>query len=252
MTQRTIATRSEDLELVGPSAASSSADLELYGRIHQYLLRQSQGDRIEPALLRTWEGFYQGLSAKLRLSLRKWGVKECDREDCLQEIWVAMIAALLGGEYDSVRSRLTTWLFKIAQNRAIDFLRRGGRRSPAPLSIGFDVPAHAGHEPDVACERLQTLSRLDEALKRLMAQVSPLTFRVFCLRAIEHRPSAEVAHTLGITPSQVRFRLHRAKRRIRALLHSGNIEDVAEKHHRVKRETRATNTKEVRILSCWI
>lgn len=178
--------------VVTRDAEASVADREVYEQLRSYLQLQSRGESPGSTLVSAWDRFYVMFSAKLKPALRKWGLNDSDRDDCLQEIWVAVIAAILRHDYDAERSRLSTWLLKVAQNKAIDVLRRR-RKASASLSIEIDIPARASFEPDAAWDHHHIRSRLDEALKQLMTRVSPLTYRVFCLRAIERRPGVEVA-----------------------------------------------------------
>ncbi len=71
--------------------------------------------------------------------------------------------------------------------------------------------------PIATYEGHSTRARVKCVLAELSEEVSELNFQVFHQRMIDNRPAADVAATLGLTPEQVRFRLHRMKRKFRDL-----------------------------------
>ena len=126
----------------------------------------------------------------------------------------AVVAHLADLRYDPGRGRISTWLIAVARNRALNMsgeprLRGAGR--------GLRRAVDAAPGPAEVCERHSTRARVRGVLTELSAQVSALNFQVFHLRFIEGRTGAEVADALGLTPEQVRFRLHRTKRKFRDL-----------------------------------
>jgi RNA polymerase sigma-70 factor (ECF subfamily) len=132
-----------------------------------------------------------------------------DRADLAQEIVAQLWRAW--PSYSPART-FTTWMYRVALNVAISYVRRESKRSQ--LSVALDenliesvaapaVPA----EPDerVAC------------LQRFIQQQSSLD-RALLLLFLEECPHKEIAEILGITPTNVSTKINRLKQRIRAEL----------------------------------
>jgi DNA-directed RNA polymerase specialized sigma24 family protein len=58
---------------------------------------------------------------------------------------------------------LRPWLFRIAHNRALDYLRRYERRMGEPLDVAVDIAADDGIDPDNALAR-------DEAMRAAVSR----------------------------------------------------------------------------------
>lgn len=140
-----------------------------------------------------------------------------DAEDILQETFIKAHRALPKFEG---RSSLSTWLYRIATNEALMFLRR-----QRPGQISVEQPSHEEEqEPlqiiDWCClpegELMSTEARvnLDRSIEQL-----PQTLRVvFLLRDIEGLSTRETAEVLDISETAVKTRLSRARLRLRELL----------------------------------
>jgi RNA polymerase sigma-70 factor (ECF subfamily) len=142
-----------------------------------------------------------------------------DAEDILQETFLKAYRHL--GSFDG-RSKLSTWLYRIAANEALMHIRK--RR---PDSISIDEPVEAGEgepEPlqivDWCClpeEELMSSegrANLDEAVEGL-----PHSLRVvFLLRDIEGLSTRETAEVLELSETAVKTRLSRARLRLREAL----------------------------------
>ncbi len=107
----------------------------------------------------------------------------------------------------------------LARNKAVDVIRLRTRHVFESLGDGESTPAtDPDLDPAATYERRRTLAQVRSALAQLSSEVSPKSFQVLYLRWIEGRPTAEVAAALALTPSQVRFRACRMKRKVRHLL----------------------------------
>jgi len=144
-----------------------------------------------------------------------------DIADAVQEAFLAVFRSL--GSFQG-SSALSTWLHRILVNACLMKLRTRSRRrecSVEDLLPRFDEAGrHAGpvrrwmedpHELLAADEARQVVRR---AIGRLP---DPLRV-VLLLRDIEELDTAETARLLGITQSNVKTRLHRARQALRALL----------------------------------
>lgn len=139
-------------------------------------------------------------------------------EDVMQETYLAAFCHL--GGFES-RSRFSTWLIRIAVNRALDRLRRRQRyetfdptsEDAAAHAIGLPyAPAARTPEQQVGARELDRL--LEEAVEAL-----PAAYRTaYMLRELEGMETADVAECLGIPAATVKTRVHRARRLLREAL----------------------------------
>lgn len=137
---------------------------------------------------------------------------DAEVEDVMQEAYVRAYAHL--GEF-SGRSRLSTWLVRIAVHEAFARLRRQKRIMSFD---GEDWEAsdmeHAHESPEQLTSDRELRGILEEAVDAL-----PGGFRaVFVLRAVEQLSVTETAEVLGIAEDTVKTRLHRARRLLKAAL----------------------------------
>jgi RNA polymerase sigma-70 factor (ECF subfamily) len=140
--------------------------------------------------------------------------------DAVQEAFATALEKEAGFRGEA---RLSTWLYRIVYNKAVDLLRRRGREEPWPEDEGTTLAAEddrRSHEPSWARPPDEILlgrearKALDESLDAL----TPLQRAVFELREVEARPTDEVAEILDLTPGAVRVNLHRARLRLRERL----------------------------------
>jgi RNA polymerase sigma-70 factor (ECF subfamily) len=168
------------------------------------------GDRAEFARLveTTYEMIY-------RLSIRMVNNPQ-DAEDILQETYLKAYRHLKG--FDG-RSSVSTWLYRIATNEALMFLRR---QKPGEMSIDEPLEDGESDQPpiqivDWCCLPEETLlssesrAYLDEAITRL-----PPSLRVaFVLRDIQGLSTQETGEVLDLSETAVKTRLSRARLRLR-------------------------------------
>jgi len=190
--------------------------MHLCDKLKAYLECRSRNVAPPPPLAEAWDHFYQFYAPRIRGFLSRSGLPEADREDCLQDVWCEVVAHLADLPYDPRRGCLSTWLITVARHRAVDTLRHHRHRSAGRIEDGAAL-VDPGPGPAAACERLSDQAQVKRVLTELSAQVSARNFQVLHLRFIEGRTSAEVADALGLTPDQVRFRLHRVKQKFRDL-----------------------------------
>ena len=130
-----------------------------------------------------------------------------DRRDLAQEISTQLWRAW--PKYDVTRP-FSTWMYRIALNVAICFVRREVRHRRVFTSVEGDSDEICSMLPSdpVAADRIQRL-------RRFIAAEPPLE-RALLLLYLEDTPQKEIAEILGITPTNVSTKINRLKQRIRA------------------------------------
>lgn len=142
-----------------------------------------------------------------------------EAEDILQETFISAFRAL---DRFEGRSQLGTWLYRIAYNAALMRLRK--RRVPTQsldeprvTEDGEQMPRQFidwSRLPDELLLTDELHGILEAALRALPASLRS----VFVLRDIEGLSTLETAQALGLTETNVKVRLHRARLALREKL----------------------------------
>ena len=153
-----------------------------------------------------WEAFVRGFQGRIfALSYSYVGDRE-DARDLAQEIFIRLYQTrdqwVAGDEF-------LPWLFRVARNRSIDYLRRRKVRTPAltvPDDALADLPDHAptAEAQAVASDRR---SLLHAALRGLSA----INREIVVLRDVHGLSVQHVASVLGIPIGTVKSRASRAR-----------------------------------------
>jgi RNA polymerase sigma factor (sigma-70 family) len=108
---------------------------------------------------------------------------------------------------------MRSWLFRIAHNRALDYLRRYERRMGEPLEVAAEIAAGEAVEPDIALER-------DEAVRAAISrflELAPAQRSCVILKDVLDYSLEEIAAMLELSLSAVKAALHRGRTRLREL-----------------------------------
>jgi RNA polymerase sigma factor (sigma-70 family) len=168
--------------------------------------------------IEAWERFYQTYTPLIRRFTLACRVPAADLNDCVQEVWAALVRILPDFDYHQQRGQFRSWLYTIVHGKAVDLLRRQMRHQVARLSSQI-AAALCDRDDDPATEYERQCRR--EEVRRLLGElrrrVSARSYRVVHLRWIEGRTTQEIAAALELTPQQVRFRQHRMMQKLRLL-----------------------------------
>jgi len=139
-------------------------------------------------------------------------------EDLAQETWVRVLQR--GSQYDG-RQRFDPWLFAIARNLAIDYLRKK-RKGVQTASLPNDRDAMlllptSGPSPFEAAARSEDAIRLAGQLQIL----SPLYREALLLRFQEDLSLPEIAQVLGAPVTTVTSRIYRGLAALRSAFEEG-------------------------------
>ncbi len=178
-------------------------DQELLNQTQDYLEYRSRGHDPPPALAAAWDRFYDRYARRLRAVLARLDMTAAEQEDCLQEVWMSVVAHLGKFQRDDGRAHLSTWLTTVARNKAVDMLRRR-RRHPVDSLFGSVEDALFDTSPDAAADCVR--HEMQDQVRRLLAELSARVssgLPVFYKRRIEGRTVPEIAVALNMTPKQV-------------------------------------------------
>ena len=139
-------------------------------------------------------------------------------EDLAQETWIRVLQR--GSQYDG-RQRFDPWLFAIARNLAIDYLRKK-RKGVETASLPNDPDAMlllptSGPSPFEAAARNEDAIRLAGKLHTL----SPLYREALLLRFQEDLSLPEIAQVLGAPVTTVTSRIYRGLAALRSAFEEG-------------------------------
>jgi len=155
------------------------------------------------------------------------GVRGADAEDVVQEVFRVAASRLDKFRREREGDSFRAWLRGITRNMLLVHFRRASRQPQASGGSGVfsqleEVadPAAADSPEDDPPSEVEALRR--RALELVRGQVAEQTWRAFWLTAIEGHASAEVAASLGVSPTAVRMAksrvLHRLKEQFGELI----------------------------------
>ncbi|MCF7973079.1 MAG: sigma-70 family RNA polymerase sigma factor [Phycisphaerae bacterium] len=128
-------------------------------------------------------------------------------EDIAQDVFVIVYEKL--STHDPARSRFSTWLFVIARNQSINYLRKR-RCIPVPGSS----PVASSDDPSERICREEFMEQLDRVLNGLPSYQK----RAFTLAEFENLPYDQIAQIECASIGTIRSRIHRAKKKIKKAL----------------------------------
>ena len=143
-------------------------------------------------------------------------------EDLAQETFIKVL-----NHVDRYRPefKFSSWLFKIANNLAIDFLRRRQLET-----VSLDGSPHAVNAEQIAATSFDAVSQQENALEELEARelgsaieraigrLRPEYRSCIMLRHVEGRSYEEIAATLDLPLGTVKTYIHRARHELRRAL----------------------------------
>lgn len=133
-------------------------------------------------------------------------------EDVASEAWLQAAREIRAFRGDAAAFRV--WLFRVARNRALDELRRSGRRNEEPS--GLAAAAERPARDDTAGEAVERLAT--ERALRLIAGLPPNQAEAVLLRVVAGMDVAQTAAVLGKRGGAVRVAAMRGLRRLAEVL----------------------------------
>jgi RNA polymerase sigma-70 factor, ECF subfamily len=184
---------------VGPSGDGVDRDL---------IRRCRRGDRAaleELVLLTSARAF--------RLAMRIVGDRH-EAEDVVQDAYLRIFRALPRFREEA---RFETWMHRIVVNAALNRLRSRGRFGELVDGSALDGPA-----PDRPAEQAADRDALERALDRL----PPGQRIAVILKDVADLSCRDIADQLGIEEGAVKVRLHRGRKRLKAILDEAEADEM--------------------------
>ncbi len=145
-------------------------------------------------------------------------VGEAEAEDVTQEIFIKVNQALFNFRWEC---KLSTWLYRIATNAAVDLLRSTDHRQ-SMLNISNEIVEGLVDDQDIwTGEKVPVLEwqvvrkELGECIQDYIRRLPENYRTVLVLSELEDLSNKEVAEVLGVTTGSVKIRLHRARKQLK-------------------------------------
>lgn len=196
----------EPAEVVAPSPAPPTEEQEL-------VLRARRGD------LAAYDDLVRRYQERIYATVYHMTSNHEDANDLAQEAFIKAYQALKtfkGG------SSFYTWVYRIAVNKTINFLKQRKNRSQMSLN---DVDFNAEHDPDLVAlisdrtpRREVSLSELQEKLNEAMQKLSEPHRLAVTLHDVQGMSHEEIAKVMDCNIGTVRSRLFYARQQLQAYL----------------------------------
>ncbi len=135
---------------------------------------------------------------------------QIEAEDMTQQVFLNALKSISSFKYKG--TPVTAWLFRIAHNQIVDYLRRKTTR-PVPVELDETVPAST-KDPENMAELILNIERLQQATKHLTnAQQEVLSLRFAGGLSIE-----ETAKAMGKSTGAIKALQHAAVLSLRKIL----------------------------------
>ena len=151
-----------------------------------------------------------------------------NQEDAAELTQEAFLNAWRGLGRFQGESSFSTWLYRLATNACIDFLRKEKRRQSLSMTVSLDDEEEARqvelpderYAPEGALERAEARRAVAEGLERLTLEHR----QVLVMREIHGLSYAEIGQVLGLEEGTVKSRIARARGALRKVLtERGNL-----------------------------
>jgi len=170
----------------------------------------------------SFEKIYEDYYPKI-LQYVKRMVGSQDAEDIAQDIFDKVNRGLKGFQ---AKSKLSTWIYRIATNTVIDRSRSASFKHAADHTVHEDSVDHEAqsllpvHKPPVT-DQVVIQKEMSDCVNEFIDDLPSDYKSVIVLSDIEGLTNMEIAEILGISIDNVKIRLHRARTKLKAALNEG-------------------------------
>ena len=161
---------------------------------------------------------YKRMVYRLAMQITK---NHADADDVMQETFIKVYRSIRTFRKDAA---FETWLYRIAVNEALNFVKRRERQRESTLETASEAEyeaitryrAQIANDPHVHAEKAELRHHVTEAVNNLSLKHRT----VVILHEFEGLTHAEIASILHCSEGTVRSRLHYARKKLRTLLKS--------------------------------
>ena len=166
-----------------------------------------------------WAEFLVVYEKALYKFCRAKGLQDADAQDVLQDVLEAVLKRVPNWDADRTKGSFRGWVFRVARNIAIDAITRRAKKENASgdsrvAEMLAQVPSPSPDETSFDIEYRKSL--FDWASSQVKSTVNDLTWKSFCLTAIEGQKAEQVANALGVSVGNVYTSKCRVVARIKA------------------------------------
>ena len=156
--------------------------------------------------------------AVMRLFMQRLGsqpTKSIDADDLLQETFIKVYVNLHRYSSDYTFGQ---WIYTIARNTFIDFVRR--RSDDMPIDDQFSAPASEAPTPEQSVINRQQRTQIEYYLTKL----TPRYRRLFELRFVEECSYEEISERLSLPMGTEKTGIHRMREQMCKMISEGDLQ----------------------------
>ena len=180
----------------------------------QKLVKRAQGGNLE-----AYDDLIRRYQERIYATIYHMTANHEDANDLAQETFIKAYQALKSFKGDS---SFFTWVYRIAVNKTINFLKQ--RKNKTHMSLN-DLDFNAEHDPDLIAlvsdktpRRDVNLLELQEKLNGAMQKLSEIHRLVVTLHDVQGLSHEEISKIMGCNTGTVRSRLFYARQQLQAYL----------------------------------
>jgi RNA polymerase sigma-70 factor (ECF subfamily) len=138
-----------------------------------------------------------------------------DADDLCQEVFLMAFRSIPGFHG---RSSFSTWVYRIAVNASLNFLKKRGREKER--TVFYDnLPERDGRRTAVSSPEMSAVrNELQDRIEDAVGSLPPLFKASFLLVEGQGLSHADAARALGCSENTISWRMHKARKMLRARL----------------------------------
>ncbi|MHB8104963.1 MAG: sigma-70 family RNA polymerase sigma factor [Dehalococcoidales bacterium] len=159
--------------------------------------RAQQGDQV--ALTQLYEANFDRIYRYIAIKISD----RTEAEDMTQQVFLHVVQSI--SSYKEKGLPFTSWLYRIAHNQVVDFIRKKSKHATVPLDDSLPIPAVDG-DPKYLVEKKVTVEEVVMATKKLTTAQQ----EVVSLRFAGELSITEVAGVMGKSEGAIKALQHSA------------------------------------------
>ena len=171
-----------------------------------------------------FDSVYDEFHARIGRYLERM-VGKGEAEDLTQEVFMKVNRGLKGFEG---KSSLSTWVYRIATNAALDKLHSASfRHDEEKVTLGGDDESETEgrgigvQEKELSAEREAIRKEMNECIREFVERLPDNYRAVIVLSELKDLKNQDIADILGVSLEAVKIRLHRARERLKKEFEAG-------------------------------